>query len=99
MVLLLILICNDSASPKAGLYVDNTLVCGASPDQLSVGQLLLEWAIYNYIAVGYQELLELMPRITAWQREYFDAKTPEAISNEASLFEKSHPFTGEAIRL
>ena len=36
---------------------------------------------------------------TKWQREYFDAKTPEAISNEASLFEKSHPFTGEAIRL
>ena len=36
---------------------------------------------------------------TRWQREYFDAKTPEAISNEASLFEKSHPFTGEAIRL
>lgn len=36
---------------------------------------------------------------TKWQREYFDAKTPEAISNEASLFEKSHPFTGKAIRL
>ncbi|MDE6882616.1 MAG: hypothetical protein K2P48_05810 [Lachnospiraceae bacterium] len=36
---------------------------------------------------------------TKWQREYFDAKTPETISNEASLFEKSHPFTGEAIRL
>ena len=34
-----------------------------------------------------------------WQREDFDEKTPEAISNEASLFEKSHPFTGEAIRL
>ncbi len=36
---------------------------------------------------------------TKWQREYFDAKTPEAISNEASLFEKAHPFTDEAIRL
>ena len=36
---------------------------------------------------------------TKWQRGYFDAKTPEAISNEASLFEKAHPFTGEAIRL
>jgi hypothetical protein len=70
VILLLILICNDRASPQAGLYVNDTLICGASPDQLSVGQLLLEWAIYNYIAVGYQELLELMPRITAWQREY-----------------------------
>ena len=36
---------------------------------------------------------------TKWQREYFDAKTPEEISNEASQFEKSHPFTGDAIRL
>ena len=36
---------------------------------------------------------------TVWQREYFDAKSPEVISNEASSFEKSHPFTGEAIRL
>ena len=36
---------------------------------------------------------------TKWQREYFDAKTPEEISNEASQFEKAHPFTGEAIRL
>lgn len=36
---------------------------------------------------------------TKWQRDYFDAKTPEAISEEASLFEKSHPFTGDAIRL
>lgn len=36
---------------------------------------------------------------TKWQRDYFDAKTPEEISNEASQFEKAHPFTGEAIRL
>lgn len=36
---------------------------------------------------------------TKWQREYFDAKSPEVISNEASSFEKSHPFTGDAIRL
>lgn len=36
---------------------------------------------------------------TKWQREYFDAKTPEEISNEASQFENSHPFTGDAIRL
>lgn len=36
---------------------------------------------------------------TKWQREYFDAKSPEAISNEASSFENSHPFTDEAVRL
>ena len=36
---------------------------------------------------------------TKWQRDYFDAKTPETISEEASQFEKSHPFTGDTIRL
>lgn len=36
---------------------------------------------------------------TRWQREYFDVKTPEEISREASDFEKKHPFTGDAIRL
>ena len=36
---------------------------------------------------------------TKWQREYFDAKTPEEISKEASEYEESHPFTGNAIRL
>ncbi len=36
---------------------------------------------------------------TKWQREYFDAKTPEEISQEASQFENEHPFTGDAIRL
>ncbi len=36
---------------------------------------------------------------TKWQREYFDAKTPEEISREASQYEQSHPFTGNAIRL
>ena len=36
---------------------------------------------------------------TKWQRDYFDAKTPEAISEEASRFEISHPFTGDAVRL
>ena len=36
---------------------------------------------------------------TKWQRDYFDAKTPETISEEAFLFESSHPFTGDAIRL
>ena len=36
---------------------------------------------------------------TVWQREYFDAKTPEEISKEASEYEESHPFTGNAIRL
>ena len=36
---------------------------------------------------------------TAWQREYFDAKTPEEISREASQYEQSHPFPGNAVRL
>lgn len=36
---------------------------------------------------------------TKWQREYFDAKTPEEISFEASRFEELHPFNGDAIRL
>ncbi len=36
---------------------------------------------------------------TKWQREYFDAMTPEEISSEASYFETNQPFTGNAIRL
>lgn len=36
---------------------------------------------------------------TKWQRDYFDVKTPAEISEEASQFEKAHPFTGDAIRL
>lgn len=36
---------------------------------------------------------------TKWQRDYFDAKTPTEIRQEASRFEKEHPFTGDAIRL
>ena len=36
---------------------------------------------------------------TKWQRDYFDKKSPEEISTEASEYEKSHPFTGNAIRL
>lgn len=36
---------------------------------------------------------------TKWQREYFDSKTPEEISTEASRFEISQPFTGNAVKL
>ncbi len=36
---------------------------------------------------------------TKWQREYFDAKTPQEISDEASSFEALHPFTGNAVQL
>lgn len=36
---------------------------------------------------------------TNWQREYFDAKSPDEISREASEFEKKHPFTGKAVRI
>jgi hypothetical protein len=36
---------------------------------------------------------------TKWQREYFDSKTPEEISAEASRFEAAQPFVSEAVRL
>lgn len=36
---------------------------------------------------------------TKWQRDYFDTKTPDEISREASQYEREHPFTGDAIRL
>lgn len=36
---------------------------------------------------------------TKWQREYFDAKAPEEISEEASQFEKARPFVSDAVRL
>lgn len=36
---------------------------------------------------------------TKWQREYFNAKTPEEISSEASRFEAEQPFVSDAIKL
>ena len=36
---------------------------------------------------------------TKWQREYFDAKTPEEISSEASRFEAEQPFVSDAVKL
>jgi len=36
---------------------------------------------------------------TKWQREYFDAKTPEEISKEAAEYEKMNPYTGNAVWL
>ncbi len=36
---------------------------------------------------------------TKWQRDYFDAKSPTEIREEAARFEKEHPFTGDASRL
>lgn len=36
---------------------------------------------------------------TEWQRTYFDAKTSEEISREATAYEKDHPFTENAVRL
>ena len=35
---------------------------------------------------------------TKWQRNYFDAKSPTEMSEEAAQYEKSHPFTGDAVR-
>lgn len=36
---------------------------------------------------------------TKWQRMYFDAKTPEKISREASAYEKAHPFRRKVVRI
>lgn len=36
---------------------------------------------------------------TKWQREYFDKKTPEMISQEAEAYEVAHPFEGNAQRI
>ena len=36
---------------------------------------------------------------TKWQREYFDQKTPEMISQEAEAYELAHPFEGKAQRI
>lgn len=36
---------------------------------------------------------------TKWQREYFDTKTAEEISEGAVRFEKEHPYMGTAERL
>ena len=36
---------------------------------------------------------------TKWQQEFFDPKKPEEISREAAEFERSHPYTGDAVRL
>lgn len=32
---------------------------------------------------------------TKWQREYFDAKTPDEIRSEAIEYNKQHPFHGK----
>lgn len=53
--------------------------------------------------IGAEQFISIIIRekfdYTKWQRDYFDAKSPETISEEASLFEKAHPFAGDAIRL
>ncbi len=36
---------------------------------------------------------------TEWQRTYFDKKSQEEISYEASRYETEHPFKGNAVRL
>lgn len=36
---------------------------------------------------------------TRWQRDYFDGKTPEEISQEAETFERGNPYSGNAVRL
>ena len=44
-------------------------------------------------------IIEIKFDYTKWQREYFDAKTPEEISKEASQYERVHPYIGNAQRL
>ncbi len=53
------------------------------------------WSVWAFISIIIREKFDY----TKWQRDYFDAKTPAAISAEASQFEMSHPFTGDAVRL
>ena len=36
---------------------------------------------------------------TRWQRDYFDGKAPEEISQEAEAFEQRNPYSGSAVRL
>lgn len=36
---------------------------------------------------------------TRWQREYFDTKTSEQISEEAEIYERQNPYSGNATRL
>ncbi len=33
---------------------------------------------------------------TRWQREHFDKKTPEQISQEAEAYVTAHPYTGDS---
>lgn len=49
----------------------------------------------HFISVIIQEKFDY----TKWQREYFDAKTVEEISAEASNFEEAYPFASDAVRL
>ena len=32
---------------------------------------------------------------TTWQRQHFDAKTPQQIRTEAEAYSKEHPYTGD----
>lgn len=36
---------------------------------------------------------------TKWQRDYFDAKTPDEISREAAEYAKTNPYEGDAVRI
>ena len=36
---------------------------------------------------------------TKWQREFFDAKTPEEISQEAKTYAEKNPYFGTAAKL
>ena len=36
---------------------------------------------------------------TKWQRDFFDEKTPEEISNEATAYERAHPVAEGIKRL
>ena len=72
------------------------LRCNRPYDDQSQLKVALETQSKQYIQ---SQIKEQKFDYTKWQRDYFDAKTPEEISNEAHQFEELHPFTGNTIRL
>ena len=58
-------------------------------------------ALYNILGtVDTEEFISLVKSdqfdYTKWQRQHFDAKTPEQISAEAEAYVTKHPYTGDA---
>lgn len=61
-------------------------------------------ALYDFLgAVDTEEFISLIKSeqfdYTTWQRQHFDAKTPEQISKEAREYAKKHPYKGNPATL